>query len=282
MKVDGHSPVVLITGAAGGIGSAIARRYAREGASLALLDVNEEGLVALAESLSGSVSGSEVVTCVCDITDEEACHSAVGEVVEAFGGIDILVNNAGRTHLSFVGETDASVFRQIMDINYFGALYVTQAALPLLVDRRGSIAVLSSVAGLVPLSGRSGYAASKHALQGLFASLRGELLEQGVSVLLVCPSFTRTNIGDSALGADGGAAVQPRPEVGGLLEPEEVAEAVYHGVRRRRRLVVLPATGRLAYLLWRLAPGLYERIMVRRLAREQERGGPGGSRSARG
>lgn len=67
--------------------------------------------------------------------------------------------------------------------------------------------------------------------------------------------------------------------MGGLLEPEEVAEAVYHGVRRRRRLVVLPAMGRLAYLMWRLIPGLYERIMVRRLAREQERGRSGGSGS---
>ena len=270
MKTDGHRPVVLITGAAGGIGSAIARRYAREGADLALLDVNEEGLRALADTLSSPER--EVVTCVCDITDEGACHGAVTEVVESFGGIDVLVNNAGRTHLSFVEDTDVAVFRQVMDINFFGALHVTQAALPFLAARRGSIGILSSVAGFAPLSGRSGYAASKHALHGLFASLRGELLDQGVSVTLICPSFTRTNIGNSALGADGGPARQPRTEVGGLLEPEEVAEAVYQGVRRRRRLVVLPAMGRLAYLLWWLAPGLYERIMVRRLAREQARG----------
>ena len=270
MKTEGRRAVVLITGAAGGIGSAIARRYAREGADLALLDVNEEGLSVLAEALSSPER--EVMTCVCDITDEQACHGAVAEIVGAFGGIDILVNNAGRTHLSFVEETDTSVFRQVMELNFFGALHVTQAALPFLAARRGSIAVLSSVAGFAPLAGRAGYAASKHALQGLFASLRGELLEQGVSVTLICPSFTRTNIGDSALGADGGPALQPRTELGGLLEPEEVAEAVYRGVRRRRRMVVLPAMGKLAYVLWWLAPGLYERIMVRRLAREQARG----------
>jgi NAD(P)-dependent dehydrogenase (short-subunit alcohol dehydrogenase family) len=262
-----HRPVVLITGAAGGIGSAIARRYAREGARLALLDVNEAGLSAVGEELSGS--GAHVLTLACDITDEGACHRALGQVVEALGGIDILVNNAGRTHLSFVDETDASVFRRIMDINFFGALYVTQAALPSLSARQGSIAVVSSVAGFAPLSGRSGYAASKHALHGLFESLRGELLARGVSVTMVCPSFVRTEIEASALGADGGAATRPRTEMGTPLEPEAVAEAVFRGVRGRRRLVVLPAMGRLAYLVSRVAPGLYERIMVRRLLREQ-------------
>ena len=268
--------VVLITGAAGGIGSAVARRYAREGASLALLDVDEGGLTELAGELAGSGAGSgsatEVVTRVTDITDEEACHRAVGEIVDTLGGIDVLVNNAGRTHLSFVDETDASVFRRVMDVNFFGALYMTQAALPSLVARRGAMGIVSSVAGFAPLSGRSGYAASKHALHGLFDSLRGELREQDVGVSLICPSFTRTDIGGSALGADGGPAVQPRTEMGRMLDPQDVAEAVYEAVRRRRRLVVLPAMGKLAYLLSHLVPGLYERIMVGRLAREQKRG----------
>lgn len=265
MSTGDRRSVVLITGAAGGIGSAIARRYAREGARLALLDVDETGLGAVGDDLSRS--GADVVTLVCDITDEEACRRAVGEAVEALGGIDILVNNAGRTHLSFVDETDASVFRRIMDINFFGALYLTQAALPSLSARRGRIVVISSVAGFAPLSGRSGYAASKHALHGLFESLRGELLARGVSVTMVCPSFVRTEIGANALGAEGAPAARTRTEMGRPLEPDAVAEAVFRGVRGRRRLVVLSAMGKLAYLVSRVAPGLYERIMVRRLAR---------------
>jgi NAD(P)-dependent dehydrogenase (short-subunit alcohol dehydrogenase family) len=258
------APVVLISGAAGGIGSAIARRYARDGARIALLDLDKEGLVSLADALSRD--GASTLRLVCDITDEEACRRAVERVVGAWGRLDVLVNNAGRTHLSFVDETDASVFRRVMEVNFFGAVHLTQAALVPLAERGGSIAVMSSVAGFGPLSGRSGYAASKHALHGFFDSLRGELRAAGVSVTLVCPSFVRTDIGASALGADGGPATRARTEMGTPMEPDEVAEAVYRGVRRRRRLVVVPAMGRLAYLVSRVAPGLYERLMLRKLA----------------
>ena len=144
--------------------------------------VNEAGMLALASELRGGSQVGRVVTCVADITDADACRLAAAHVVETLGGIDILINNAGRTHLSFLAETEAAVFRRIMDINFFGALHMTQAALPSLVGRRGAIGVLSSVAGFAPLSGRSGYSASKHALHGLFDSLRGELKDQGVSV----------------------------------------------------------------------------------------------------
>ncbi len=260
-------PVVLITGAAGGIGSALAHRYARAGARLVLLDIDAQGLARLSGRLTEA--GASVVTCVCDITDEEACHGAVREGIEAFGGIDVLINNAGRTHLSFVDETDASVFRRIMDINFFGAVYVTQAALPSLLERKGSIAVMSSVAGFAPLSGRSGYAASKHALHGFFESLRGEVAGQGVRVTMVCPSFTRTDIGDSALGADGGPATESRTVTGKALEPSAVAEAVFRGVDAGRRLVVLSPVGKLSYVLSRIAPRLFEFMMVRQLARRQ-------------
>ena len=209
------------------------------------------------------------MTVVCDITDEEACHGAVREGIAAFGGIDVLINNAGRTHLSFVDETDASVFRRIMDINFFGAVYVTQAALPSLQDRKGSIAVMSSVAGFAPLAGRSGYAASKHALHGFFESLRGEVAPQGVRVTMVCPAFTRTDIGASALGADGGPATQPRTVTGKALEPSAVAEAVFRGVAAGRRLVVLSPVGKLSLVLSRIAPRIFEFLMLRQLARRQ-------------
>jgi Short-chain dehydrogenases of various substrate specificities len=269
-RAGSAGPVVVLTGAAGGIGSAIAHRYARDGASVALLDVDEKGLNALERALAGS--GATVLALPCDITDPHACRAAVDRVVDDFGGVDVLVNNAGMTHLSFVDETDASVFRRVMDVNFFGAVHVTQAALPSLIERRGAIVVLSSVAGFAPLAGRSVYAASKHALHGFFGSLRGELRDQGVGVTLICPSFVRTRIGDRALGADGGAAVQPRTETGRPIEPGEVAEAVLRAARKRRRTVVLSREGKLAWALWMFAPALYERIMIRRLVRGQAAG----------
>jgi NAD(P)-dependent dehydrogenase (short-subunit alcohol dehydrogenase family) len=260
----GHpNQVVLITGAAGGIGSALAQRYARAGAGLILLDLDAEGLARISTRLTED--GTQVVTCVCDLTDEGACRAAVAEGVAVFGGVDILINNAGRTHLSFVDETESSVFRRIMDINFFGAVHVTLATLPSLLERRGSIAVMSSVAGFAPLSGRSGYAASKHALHGFFESLRGEVAARGVRVTMVCPSFTRSGIGSNALGAREGAAPRPQTMTGRTMEPEEVADAVFRGVERGRRLIVLSPVGKLSYLLSRFAPRIYESLMVRRL-----------------
>ncbi|GMV05974.1 MAG: hypothetical protein AMXMBFR53_22510 [Gemmatimonadota bacterium] len=260
---------VLITGAAGGIGRALAWRWAREDARLALVDVDVSGVEALSAELTAA--GHEALALPCDVTDEAACREAVGRAVERFGTVNVVVANAGMTHLSPVAETDVSVFRRVMDVNFFGAVNVVLAALPEVRRRRGRIVVLSSVAGFAPLSGRSGYAASKHALHGFFGSLRGELAGEGVSVTLVCPSFVRTRIGDGALGGDGGPATRPRTETGTPMEPEAVADALVRAALRRRSLLVLGSVGRTAWWLWRLAPWLYERLMVRRLLREQIR-----------
>lgn len=266
MKGLASGSVVVITGAAGGIGSALARRFARDGARLALLDIDAERLGALEAELAEA--GHAVVARPCDVTDEGACRDAVAEVTARFGGVDVLVANAGRTHLSPVVDTDVSVLRRIMDINFFGAVNVTKAALPLLRERKGRIAVLSSVAGFAPLAGRSGYAASKHALHGFFESLRGEVAREGVSVTLVCPSFVRTDIGARALGGDGGAPTRVRTETGRPLEPEAVADALVRALAARRRLLVLSPVGKMAWWVSRVAPRVYEAIMVRRLARE--------------
>jgi NAD(P)-dependent dehydrogenase (short-subunit alcohol dehydrogenase family) len=255
--------VVVITGAAGGIGSALARRWAGAGARLALLDLDAARLSVLARELEGG--GHTALALACDVTDEEACTTAVARVVADLGGVDVLVANAGRTHLSFVADTDTTVFRRIMDVNFFGALHVTKAALPSLRARRGRIAVLSSVAGFAPLAGRSGYAASKHALHGLFESLRGEVAADGVSVTMVCPSFVRTEIGARALGGDGGPSTRTRTEVGHPMEPDAVARDVIRAVDKRRRLLVLSPVGKLSWWVSRLAPRVYEAIMIRRL-----------------
>jgi NAD(P)-dependent dehydrogenase (short-subunit alcohol dehydrogenase family) len=151
----------VITGAAGGIGSALARRFARGGAHLGLLDRDLSGVQALAAALGG-----RAVPVHCDVTSWEDCQHAMQAVLNAFGGIDILINNAGISHLSRFAETDVSVFRTVMDINFFGAIHSSKAALAALVARRGLVVVISSVAGFSPLAGRSGYAASKHALHG--------------------------------------------------------------------------------------------------------------------
>lgn len=262
-RLDLRDRSVVVTGAAGGIGAALARRFGEHGARLALLDVDDVGLESLAAELGAS--GVRAVATRCDVTDPDACRSAVDGVVAREGGVDVLVNNAGVTHLSRFGDTDVDVIRRVMDVNFFGAVHITGAALPSLVARRGQIVVISSVAGFAPLAFRCGYAASKHALHGCFESLRTELRGTGVGVTIVCPSFVRTAIGDHALGGDVDAPRVPRTEVGTPAEPLDVADKVVAATARRQRLLLDSRVAKLSYVVSRLAPSGYERLMARQM-----------------
>jgi UDP-glucose 4-epimerase len=260
-RLDGK--IVVITGAAGGIGSALARCFGHGGARLALLDRDGDGVESLATELTQL--GMPAWSRRCDVTSTEECASALSAVCEELGGVDVLINNAGQTHLSHFADTDVEVLRRVMDVNFFGAANCTKAALPSLIERRGQIVVLSSVAGFAPLGGRCGYAASKHALHGLFESMRAELQPKGVDVMMVCPGFTDTGIGRNALGGDGGPARNVRTTTGSAAPPETVATAILDGLLRRRRLLVLSPVGKLSYLVSRVSPGTYEKLMARAL-----------------
>ncbi len=260
---------VVITGAAGGMGAALARCFAAQGSRLALLDLNGSAAEALAAELS--TDGVRALGLACNVGDEASCNLAMERVAAEMDGIDVLINNAGITHRSAFAQTSAEVHRRVMAVNYFGSLYCTRAALPQLMSRRGQIIVISSIAGFSPLLGRSGYAASKHALHGLFGSLRAELAGSGVPVLIVCPGFTRTGISTAALDGDGSVTSHPQSTMGRVAEPAEVAEALLRAAARERRLLVLSAVGKLTLAMMRLAPGLYERLMARAMAGELRR-----------
>ena len=255
-----------MTGAASGIGRALCLRFAREGARVAALDRDAEGLEGLARDLAAA--GAEAAAFPCDVTDEAACRAAVAAALARFGGVDAVACNAGISHRSLFAETDVAVYRRVMDVNFFGALHVAKATLPSLLERRGLLIVTSSIAGFAPLLGRTGYCASKYALHGLFETLRCELAPRGVGVLIVCPGFTATGIERAALGADGTPTGRPQSRVGGQATPEQVADAVLRAAERGRRLLVLSATGRVSRALVRLWPRAYERMMTRALAVE--------------
>jgi NAD(P)-dependent dehydrogenase (short-subunit alcohol dehydrogenase family) len=267
--VDLENRVVAITGAAGGIGSALARCFAAHGSRLALLDLDVAGARAVADQLGAG--GTQALGLACDVTDRDSCGRAIAAVEERFGGIDVLVNNAGITHVGPVAETQPSVLRAVMDVNFFGAVHGTQAALPSLLARRGMVVVISSIAGFAPLAGRAGYAASKHALHGLFESLRVECRDAGLRVLMVCPGFTDTGIAAAALGPDGGPPRDVRTTTGRIATPDQVARRIVRAVQRDRRQIVLSPVGHASYWLTRLAPSIYERMMARRLLADSKR-----------
>jgi short-subunit dehydrogenase len=206
----------------------------------------------------------------CDVTDLAACTEVVARAERQYDRLDVLVNNAGITHRSPFHATQVEVLRRVVEVNLFGAINLTHAALPGLRRARGSIVAISSVAGFSPLIARTGYAASKHALHGFFDSLRTELRADGVHVMLVCPSFIATGIDRNALGPDGGAATHAQVVVGRHLDAEMVAGRVIRGAAHDRRLLLIGATAHAAWWTSRLAPALYERIMARRLRGEMQ------------
>jgi NAD(P)-dependent dehydrogenase (short-subunit alcohol dehydrogenase family) len=130
------------------------------------------------------------------------------------------------------------------------------------------VIAVSSIAGLAPLYGRSGYSASKHAMHGLFESLGAEVAAKGVDVLMVCPSFVESKLEASTLGADGERITRPRTKVGKLGDPRDVAAEILKAARAGRKRLVLTPVGKTSAVLSRLAPGLYERLMVRSLRGE--------------
>jgi NAD(P)-dependent dehydrogenase (short-subunit alcohol dehydrogenase family) len=268
-KRNYQGKTVVVTGGAGGLGAAFARRFAGLGAKIALLDL--DGAAARRMAVETGAAGAEALGLACDVTDPAACRAAMEQVCQRLGGIDLLINNAGITHRSAFVDTSAAVFAKVMAVNYLGSLHCTQAALPSLLARRGQIAVISSVAGVAPLYGRSGYSAAKHALHGLFETLRAELAGTGVTVTIVCPGFTNTGIAHAALDGDGSLTKHRQSTVGRIASAQEVATALHRAVAQEKRLVVLSAIGKLTYLMNKFWPARYERMMLRSLKSELER-----------
>jgi len=263
---DFSGRTVVVSGAGGGLGRALCLAFGRAGARIAALDRDAAGLAETAAELSAA--GIACITCVCDVTREGDCIRAMDEARRSFGGIDVLVNNAGITHRSAFARTQPAVIRRVMEVNFFGALHCTHAALPDLVTRRGMVIAISSVAGFAPLIARTGYAASKHALHGFFDSLRTEIEPRGVKVLLVCPSFIRTGIEKNALAGDGSLAQHPQVVVGTRSSAATMAGRIVDAARRERRLLLPDGVSRASWWVSRLLPRVYARLMVRKVGKE--------------
>ena len=261
--------VVVITGGAGGIGAALAWKFGREGARVALIDMDEAEVKNREKELAQA--GVSAFSQKADISFQEEARAAITGVVRHFGGIDILINNAGISHRGPFLEAEISTIRKIMEVNFFGALTCTKAALESIISRRGMIIVVSSIAGLTPLLGRTAYCASKHALHGLFETLGGELHDQGVHVMITCPGFTKTNLQDRALNGKGRITPHSRTMVGREASPSEVAEAIFKGAEKRKRLLILSVAGKIFNWLFRFAPAVYEALMRKKLAKEIQR-----------
>lgn len=251
-----HNKVVVITGGSDGIGRALIEALIPLGAKVATCGRSHDKIYSLQMRFSNVL----LHAMACDVSNEGECRHFIESTIETFGGIDILINNAGISMRSLFSEVDVEVIRRVMEINFFGSVYCTKYALPSILERKGCIAGISSVAGYRGLPGRSGYSASKFALQGWLEALRTELLPTGVNVMWVCPGFTASNIRNSALNSKGQSQGESPMEEGKLMTSEQCARYILRAIEKRKRTLVLTLTGKTSVLLNRFFPRLSDRL----------------------
>ena len=257
---------IVLTGASSGIGRALALQLADQGARLALAARGADELEAAADACRGR--GAEALAVPTDVSDEDQCRALVARAVEAFGRLDVLVNNAGVSMWARFDEMDdLTPLRRIMDVNYFGAVYCTHAALPHLKATRGRIVNVASLTGKTGVPTRTGYAASKHAMAGFFDSLRIELRGSGVSVTTVYPGFVATGVRRHAYGPDGAPLGESPVREDDVMTAEECARLTLHAAAARKRELVMTARGKIGQWAKLIAPGLVDRVAARAIER---------------
>jgi short-subunit dehydrogenase len=263
-----QNKVIIITGASSGIGLACAREFAGKGSKVVLAARSLEKI----DSLSGELrsGGMDALAVQTDVSDESQCKRLIESTISRYNRVDVLINNAGISMRALFSQADLDVLRKLMDVNFWGAVYCTRYALPYLLETKGSVAGISSIAGFQGLPGRTGYSASKFAMHGFLEALRIENMNNGLHVLIAAPGFTSSNIRKSALVADGTEqGDSPRKEEN-MMPANEVASHIYRAIVKRKRSMILTSEGKLTILLKKFAPGILEKLVFDHFAREPD------------
>lgn len=258
--------VVIVTGGSSGIGRACALRFAQAGARVVISARNAERLKEVEAQLLHN--GAEVLAVQGDVANENDCVRLINETLNRFGRIDVLINNAGISMRALFHGIDLQVIRQLMEVNFFGTVYCTRYAMRDLLKSKGSVVGISSIAGFQGLPGRTGYSASKFAMQGFLDALRVENLKTGLHVMTVCPGYTESNIRNAALTANGAAQGESPRDEEKMMSAEQVADHIFNGVVNRKREIILTTQGKLAYYLRKFFPTLVDKLVYRSLEKE--------------
>lgn len=248
--------IVAVTGGSEGIGKALVDLLLLKGAKVAACGRSHDKLY----QLQSEYPSYPLHTVVADVANENDCRHFIESTIDVFGGIDILINNAGISMRALLKDASTEVLRNVMNVNFFGAVYCTKYALQSLTDRKGIIVGVSSVAGYRGLPGRSAYSASKFALQGWLEAIRTELIETGIHVMWVSPGFVTSNIRSAALDKDGKKAESLMNEKN-MMTPEECANHIVHAIEKKKRSLVLSFTGKRTVFLNKFFPNLTDKLV---------------------
>ncbi|MEC5145376.1 SDR family oxidoreductase [Chitinophaga sp. 212800010-3] len=255
---------VVITGGTSGIGKALAVEFLALGANVAVCGRKQPAL----DAMQNELNNKRLFTFVADVSVEADCKSFIESTIATFGKIDILINNAGISMRAMFRDLNVDVLKSLMDINFWGTVYCTKYAYPSILANKGTIVGVSSIAGYRGLPARTGYSASKFAMQGFLEALRTENLHAGVNVMWVCPGFTASNIRNTALNPQGQAQSETPLDEGKLMSAEAVANAIAKAIFKRKRTLVLTGQGKLTVLLSKLAPGLLDKLVYNHFKKE--------------
>lgn len=253
---------VIVTGASSGIGKAVTLQLADEGAWLALAARDAKRLNELAKTCQQRKG--KAVAIPTDVADEHQCRKLIQRTKETYGHIDMVINNAGMDVVSKLEDLpDLHLFKQVMDVNFYGTIYCTYYALPYLKETSGRIVNISSLAGMLAIPFNASYVASKFAVNGFSDSLRMELTETGVSVTVICPYWVVTEFHERYLDKNG----QPKGSAGRaiytdkMMTAERCAEIILKAARQRRREVLM-GPGRMGMMLKLITPSLVDKMTI--------------------
>jgi len=266
----------VVTGAASGIGRALAVELAKRGANVAISDVNDTGLSETASLAQSAASGVKVRTFHLDVADRQAVLAHAGEVASEFGRVNLVFNNAGVAVAATVEETTWEDFDWLMGINFWGVVHGTKAFLPHLIESGdGTIVNISSVFGFIGVPSQSAYNSAKFAVRGFTEALRQEMLMEGkpVSVHCVHPGGIRTNIARSArVPADSEVDKDQMAkdfERIARTSPERAARTILRGIDRGKPRILIGPDAYLINGFERFLGARYEGILARLARRSQ-------------
>jgi short-subunit dehydrogenase len=249
--------VVVITGGSDGIGKALVQLFLSLGAKVATCGRNPEKLYILQKELAGKPLHVQQA----DVSVEKDCQKFIQGTLDAFGTIDVLINNAGISMRALFAEAAPATIKKVMEVNFMGTVYCTHYALPYILQNKGTIVGISSIAGFRGLPGRSGYSASKFALNGWLESLRTELLDSGVHVLTACPGFTTSNIRVAALNKLGEAQGETPMDEASMMSSAECAQHILQAMENRKRTLILTFNGKRTVFLNKWFPALADKLV---------------------
>lgn len=261
--------VVIITGASSGIGRACAEEFAKRGALVVLAARQYVKLCEIAQEIHEKYKVKTLVVQV-DVSQEEDCKLLINQTLATFGQIDVLINNAGISMRALFKDLDLAVLRQVMDINFWGTVYCTKYAIEEILKQEGSIVGVSSIAGFKGLPGRTGYSASKFAMNGFLESLRNENLKNNLHVMLACPGFTASNIRNVALNSEAKPQGETSMVEEQMMTADEVAKRIVDGVVKRKRTLVMTGQGNLTVWMQKFFPALLDVLVYNHFKKEKD------------